>query len=497
MSYIDNRTVQDRRYFGLRPVLAIMTDLIMAKMGAGQVESSTGGLLIAGARTAMVSGISIDSRTVRMGDLFFAIRGPHHDGHGFVAAALAKGAAGAVVDPAYQVPPDFTAGKILIRVDNTHQALKDLAMDVRRLWRGTLIGITGSMGKTTTKEFAAQVLQTEYGVYRSPGNYNNLFGLPLALFGLSPDDHLGIFEMGMSAPGEIAEMCRIARPSIGVLTNVAPVHLEHFASIEDIARAKGELAEGLQGDSLLVYNTDDPLLREIARRFRGRKVSVGLSEAAEVHAGSIEIVGLQETRFRLSAAGRTCRAAVPMAGAHYVVNALPAVALGVHYRIDLEQVVESLRHLRQTHMRGQVVQFKEGFTVVDDSYNSNPRALSQMIVTLGAIPNFSRRILVAGEMLELGPESAALHYGCGTDAARAGIDIVVGVQGDARHITRGAVETGMPGNAVHFFTEVNPAIDYLSRMAQRGDLVLIKGSRGVHLDKMVQSLRSNFAEQVR
>jgi UDP-N-acetylmuramoyl-tripeptide--D-alanyl-D-alanine ligase len=474
-----------------------MTDLIMANMSSAQVESSTGGLLLSGSRSVMISGISIDSRTVRNGELFFAIRGPNHDGHGFLSAALAKGAAGAVVDTRYEAPHDFPADKVLIRVDNTHQALKDVAMDVRRLWRGTLIGITGSMGKTTTKEFAAQVLQTEYSVYRSPGNYNNLFGLPLALFGLSPDDHLGIFEMGMSAPGEIAEMCRIARPSIGVITNVAPVHIEHFASLEEIAKAKGELAEGLQPGGVLVYNTDDPLVREIARRFPGRKISVGLAEEADVHAGTIEITGLQETRFRLSAAGRTCRASIPLAGGHYVVNALPAVALGVHYRIDLEQIVESLRHLRQTHMRGQIVQFKEGFTVIDDSYNSNPRALSQMVATLGAIPKFSRRILVAGEMLELGPESPALHYACGVDAARAGIDVIVGVQGNAREITRGALDSGAAANAVHFFTEVNPAIDYVSRKVQPGDLVLIKGSRGVHLEKMMQSLRSNFAEQVR
>ncbi len=230
---------------------------------------------------------------------------------------------------------------------------------------------------------------------------------------------------------------------------------------------------------------------------RGRKVPVGLTEGAEIHAGSIEITGLQETRFRLSAAGRTCRASIPMAGGHYVVNALPAVALGIHYRIDLEQIVESLRHLRQTHMRGQIVQFKDGFTVVDDSYNSNPRALSQMIATVAAIPNFGRRILVAGEMLELGPESGALHYACGTDAARTGIEIIVGVQGEARQITRAAVAAGTPENAVHFFTEVNPAIDYVSRTVRAGDLVLIKGSRGVHLEKMVQFLRSNFAEQVR
>jgi UDP-N-acetylmuramoyl-tripeptide--D-alanyl-D-alanine ligase len=185
-----------------------------------------------------------------------------------------------------------------------------------------------------------------------------------------------------------------------------------------------------------------------------------------------------------------------MAGAHYVLNALPSVVLGLHYRLDLDQIVESLIHLRQTHMRGQIIRFREGFTVIDDSYNSNPRALSGMIETLCRIPRFIRRILVAGEMLELGRESAALHYRCGALAPASGIDIVVGVQGDAREIVRGAVEAGLPESRAHFFTEVNPAIDFISRALDLGDLLLVKGSRGVHLEKMVQALRANFSEQV-
>jgi UDP-N-acetylmuramoyl-tripeptide--D-alanyl-D-alanine ligase len=475
---------------------AILTDVIMANMTAGEVESSTGGLLMCGARGTAITGISIDSRTVRQGDLFIAIRGPKHDGHRFILPALSKGARGAVVQAPYEPPEGFPADGFLLRVDDTHQALKDLAMDVRRRWRGTLIGITGSMGKTTTKEFASQVLQTDYSVYRSPGNYNNLFGLPLAVFGLSPDDHIGIFEMGMSAPGEIAEMCRIARPNVGVLTNVAPVHLQFFNSLEDIARAKGELAEGLQLDGTLIYNADDPLVRQIAERFPGRKIGFGFTTPAAVRADDIEIVSLQETRFRLRAAGRDLRAAVPLAGAHYVLNALAAVTLGVHYRVGLDQIVESLRYLRPTQMRGQIVQFRAGFTVIDDSYNSNPRALTQMVDTLARIPNFKRRILIAGEMLELGRESAALHYRCGTHTAASGIDILVGVQGDAAEIVNAAKSGGMAESRAHFFTEVNPAIDYLCRVLQAGDLVLIKGSRGVHLEKMVQALRSGFPEQV-
>ena len=495
-SYINNPTVHDRKYGGVRPPTAILMDLIMTHMTAAQVESATGGTLVSGSRSALLSGISIDTRTLRPADLFFAIRGTRNDGHDHVAAALQKGAAGAVVDLQYQAHENFPANKILLRVANTHEALKDLAAEVRRQWRGSLVGITGSMGKTTTKEFMAQVLQTEFSVYRSPGNYNNLFGLPLAIFGLSPEDHIGIFEMGMSAPGEIAEMCRIAMPDVGVITNVAPVHLQFFESLRAIAQAKGELAEGLGAGGVLIYNADDPLVREIAAGFDGEKASFGMSADADIRAEEITLAGLTETRFRLTCDGVRRRAMIPLCGVHYVMNTLPAVALACRYSLDIEQIVESLGHLHQAHMRGQILHFREGFTLIDDSYNSNPHALMQMIETLGRVPRYSRRILVAGEMLELGNDSPFWHRECGRHAAENGIDIVVGVQGAAREIALGAVAAGMPDSQVCFFTEVNPAIDFLHRKVQRGDLVLIKGSRGVHLEKMVQALRSGYSEMV-
>jgi UDP-N-acetylmuramoyl-tripeptide--D-alanyl-D-alanine ligase len=494
-SYINNPTIHDRKFGGMRPSTAIWMDLVMAQMTAAEVASAIRGVLVSGSRSTSVSGVSIDTRTLRPSDLFFAIRGARNDGHDYITDALQKGACGVVVDARYPVFGEFPADRMLLQVEDTHGALKDLAAAVRDRWRGSLIGITGSMGKTTTKEFMAQVLQTEFSVYRSPGNLNNLFGLPLAVFGLSPEDHIGIFEMGMSAPGEIGEMCRIARPDVGVITNVAPVHLEFFHSIEEIARAKGELAAGLSRGGTLIYNADDPLVREIADRFDGDRISFGLG-AADVRAEEIEIAGLMETRFRLVCEGTDRRAVLPLCGAHYVLNALPAVALARRYAIDIDQILESLRHLRQAHMRGQVIHFREGFTLIDDSYNSNPRALMQMIATLAGIPNYTRRILVAGEMLELGPASDELHYQCGVQAAEAGVDVVVAVQGKSREIARGAVAAGLPGTQVHFFTEVNPAADLIYRKVQPGDLVLIKGSRGVHLEKMVQSLRSGYTEMV-
>jgi UDP-N-acetylmuramoyl-tripeptide--D-alanyl-D-alanine ligase len=245
----------------------------MNEWNAGQVISSTGGVLESGADNLVVAGVSIDTRTLRKGELFFAIRGPNNDGHHYLAIAMERGAAGAVVDEKYTADAGFPGDKILIRVRDTHQALKDFAAQARRRWPGSLVAVTGSMGKTTSKEFATQVLQTQFRVYRSPGNFNNLFGLPLALFGLAPEDQIGIFEMGMSAPGEIAEMCRIARPDIGIITNVAPVHLEFFPSLEAIAQAKGELAAGIQPGGLLIFNSDDPLVCRIAGSFHGRTLS--------------------------------------------------------------------------------------------------------------------------------------------------------------------------------------------------------------------------------
>jgi UDP-N-acetylmuramoyl-tripeptide--D-alanyl-D-alanine ligase len=470
-------------------------DLSMSNLTAEQAETCTAGMLFHGSRETEISGISIDTRTMHSGDLFIAIRGPNNDGHQFVDAALQKGAVGAVVDYAYGIPRGFPANRLLLVVKDTHRALMDIAAEARRQWRGSLVAITGSMGKTTTKEFATHVLQSEYSVYKSQANYNNLFGLPLSIYGLTPDDHIGIFEMGMSAPGEIEEMCRIAAPSVGVITNIAPVHLAFFKSVEEIAQAKGELADSLPHDGTLIYNADDPRVRAIAARFKGEKISFGLAEDADVRAIGIEVVGLQETRFRIVSGGIERKAMIPLAGAHYVWNALPAIALGRHYRMQFEQVVESLRYLHQASMRGQVLAFKDGFSVIDDSYNSNPQALIQVIDTFAHVPDFERRILVAGEMLELGEASEALHHECGVWAAKCGVDIIVAVRGAARQLAQGAVAGGMPEAHVHFFTEVDPATDFVSREVRNGDLVLVKGSRGVHLEKMIKALRQHHMGQ--
>ncbi len=464
----------------------------MSKLSAAEVQAGTGGTLVEGFGGTVFSSVSIDTRTLQKGAVFFAIRGPNQDGHRFVPDAFSKGALGAIVAQDYEYPSTLPADRVLIKVADTHQALKLLAMSTRNLWSGTLIAVTGSMGKTTTREFAAQVMESEFSVYQTPGNYNNLYGLPLALFGLSFDYDIGIFEMGMSAPGEIAEMCRIASPAIGIITNVAPVHLEFFASIEKIGQAKGELVHALPAEGTLIYSADDPLLRRIASRFPGNRISFGFSDQADVRAKEVTIMSLEQTRFMLSCDGIRRSAVIPFAGAHYVMNALAAVALGWKHKIALAQIIESLEKLKPVAMRGQIISFKDGFTVIDDSYNSNPRALMQMIEVLAGVPGFKRRILVAGEMLELGIQSETLHAQCGSFAADQGLDIVVGIQGAARELVHAATGSGMPEPQAHFFDDPDSASEFLHAIVDSGDLLLIKGSRGVHTERIVKSLLTSF-----
>ena len=464
----------------------------MSIFTAAEVEMGTDGTIEYGSRDTVFSNVSIDTRTLKGGDLFFAIRGPNQDGHRYIADALTKGALGAIAEQGYRFPGEFPGDRVLIRVEHTHEALKDFSVWDRRRWHGTLVAITGSMGKTTTKEFAAHILGSGFRVYRTPGNYNNLFGLPLALLGLTPEDNIGIFEMGMSAPGEIAEMCRIASPEVGIITNIAPVHLEFFKSVEDIARAKEELAQALPDDGTLIYNADDPLVMKIAGRYAGNKISFGFSESADVRAYGIQITGLNETRFLLSCGGSMREGAIPAAGAHYVMNVLPAIALGIRLSLPLDRMMESFATLQQASMRGQVLTFKPGFTVIDDSYNSNPKALMKMIEVLAGMPSFSRRILVAGEMLELGPGSKVLHSECGRFAAEHGVDIVIGVRGAAEEIVRGATASGLSSSRSRFYADADAVAATLAKELKAGDLVLVKGSRGVHLEKIIQRLRAEF-----
>jgi UDP-N-acetylmuramoyl-tripeptide--D-alanyl-D-alanine ligase len=428
-----------------------------------------------------VTGYSIDSRTIQPGQLFFAIRGPRFDGHDFVREVLEKGAAGAVVEK----------GDGLV-VPSVPQALNRLAAECRRRWAGRLVAVTGSVGKTSTKDMIAAVLSTRFRVHKSEGNLNNHYGLPLSLLRLQESHQVGVVELGMSHPGEIAELARIAQPDTGVVTCVAPVHLEFFLGIEGIARAKQELIQSLPAGGMAVLNADDPYVSRFANGFEGYRVSFGIEQPADFRATRLADLGLQGTTFCLQWEGECVETRVPLPGRHNVLNVLAAMATAHTFGIYPKEARAALASFRALKMRGEV-QTVNGVTLVNDCYNSNPRALQFMLEVLRRTPAEGRRIAVLGEMLELGPASAALHREAGKQAAAA-VDYLVAVRGDARHLLDGAVAAGLdPARAVFFDTPA-AAAEHVSSLVLPGDVVLFKASRGVRLEEAVQRLTAAPAE---
>ena len=429
---------------------------------------------------AMAQGYSIDSRTVEPGELFFAVKGERLDGHDFVEQAQSRSAVAAVVRkdqlPRYSNP----AG--LLRVDDTLIALQTLATAVRKIWGKTAIGITGSMGKTTTKEAAAHLLAIKYRVHRTRGNFNNHFGLPLGLLTLEPEYDVAVVEMGMSHPGEIAALARIAQPNQAVVTNVAPVHLESFDSIAGIARAKYELIEALPRGGTAVLNADDEYVCQFGRDFKGKVVMFGLKTTADVRAENIEVLGPEGTRFDLVSREMRQPVRSPLLGKHNVYNVLAAAAIALENGITPSEIAEALPSLQPADKRGQVVQVGN-ITVLYDCYNSSPKALMAAVDTLAAIPA-RRRIVVAGEMLELGATGEQLHRECGRYMAGSKLDFLLGVRGLAKPMVEAAREAGLEAE---FVATPEEAGEWLARETRDGDAVLLKASRGVKLEKALET----------
>jgi UDP-N-acetylmuramoyl-tripeptide--D-alanyl-D-alanine ligase len=457
-----------------------------------EISNAVGGAL-EGPRNTKVKGYSIDTRTLHAGEIFFAVKGPRFDGHEFLDQAFQKNASAVVVEEAgLKTAPG--GAQPMIHVRSTVAALQTLARHVRRQWRNPIIGVTGSAGKTTTKEMIAAVLGKKFTVLRSVGNLNNEFGLPLCLLRVERHQNIGVLEMGMSAKGEIRRLASIAEPNEGVVTNVNPVHLAFFKSVDEIAEAKAELLEGLHDPKVGYLNNDDSRVRAMSRKFSGKIITYGIKSVASFKVQQVQDLGLDGTAFTVHHGRRDIPFVLPLLGQHNVANAMAAVAVGVTHEVPWDQIREALAEMKPEKMRGQVVKFREGFAVIDDSYNSNPRALSEMIRFMGKIQGYQRKILVAGEMLELGPEGPEMHRNCGREAAKAGIGTIIAVQGQAAEILEGAVDTGMDRARLKFARDAVEAGDLLAGMVKKGDAVLIKGSRGVKLEQALNTLRAAFPE---
>jgi UDP-N-acetylmuramoyl-tripeptide--D-alanyl-D-alanine ligase len=426
---------------------------------------------------------SIDSRTIGPGELFFAVKGERLDGHDFVVAALEKGAIAAVVrqDQLHRYPDKSR----LLAVDDTLVALQVLATSVRKLWGRPLVGITGSAGKTTTKEAIAHVLSARFRVLKSEGNFNNHFGLPLMLLKLEPEHEVAVIEMGMSHAGEIRALAKIAQPEIGVVTNVAPVHLEFFDSLAGIARAKYELIESLPASGTAVLNANDEYVSQFGRDFKGRVITYGTLATAEVRAENVRSIGADGSHFDVVMGGAREQARLPLVGEHNVLNALAAVAVARGRGLTLSEAVAALATLRASDKRGQVLQLGN-ITVINDCYNSNPTALNAMVDALAAM-KAGRRIVVAGEMLELGPAGEEMHRAAGRHLAEKKIAVLVGVRGLAQAMVEGARQAGAQAEYVQ---TPEAAGEWLARETRDGDVVLLKASRGVKLEKALEVWQS-------
>lgn len=461
---------------------------------AGAVAQAMSGQLVAGRTDEPIRGVSIDSRTLAPGDLYIAIRGEHLDGHAFLGAALGAGAAGAVVaGQAERWTTRWPPGAPLIRVDDTTTALQALARHVRRASGSRVVAVTGSTGKTTTKDVAAAFLGLRYRVLRSSGNLNNHIGLPLSLLRLASRPDVAVVELGMNHAGEISTLVAIAEPDVRVWTNVAEVHSAYFTSLDAIADAKAEILEGATADSVLVANADDPLVMTRIRRFGGAVRTFGTAPSADVQAADIEDLGVDGTAatVRTTAGAMTLR--TPLLGRGNLANVLAAAAVALHYEVPLQGIVERAAGLRAAAHRGEVFRLAGGVTLVDDSYNSNPRALQLALQVIAGEQRSARRVAVIGEMLELGEGAVALHQACGRSAAAAGLAAILTVGGDAaRALGAAAIRAGMPASAVWHSTTSEEAAEQAAAVVRPGDLVLVKGSRGIRTDVVVDRLVGEF-----
>ncbi len=417
-------------------------------------------------------GWSIDSRTIERGDLFFALRGPNHDGHDHIGEAFRKGAVAVVADAS------IVSDGLVLRVEDTLAALQRIAKNAREKWAGRVIGVTGSAGKTTTKDVIAEMLATEMKTARTEGNLNNHVGLPLTLLRIDESASVAVIEMGMNHAGEIRDLAAIAKPDVGVVTNVGYAHIEGFESIEGIAEAKRELIDALPENGMAVLNADDPRVAAMGRS-RTKKLLYGLSADAQVRGEEVEETA-GGVRFRVGAAHFT----TSLGGRHSVSNILAGIAVAQICGIAPARLVDTVQNFRPGKMRGERF-YHRSILVLNDCYNSNPEAAKAMLDVLRDTPA-RRRIAVLGEMLELGRWAEPLHREVGNYAAEQGIDVLVGIRGAAWSLVDAAKLTGLSAGAAFFFDDPADAGRAVRSLAQPGDAILFKGSRSVHVERALE-----------
>jgi len=453
----------------------------MQPIKAKELLKAVSGELLSGDVDVKITGVSTDTRTLQPGDLFFALTGIGSDGHRFLADALMKGASGVVVSRKVE------ARVVTLRVDDTLVALGQLAAYYRSKFNPVVIGVTGSVGKTTTKEMIAAVCAARGPVLKNEGNFNNEIGLPLTLLNLASRHKTAVVEMAMRGPDQISYLARIANPSIGVITNIHMSHIELLGSMDAIANAKGELLDYLPVDSTAVLNADDAYFEPFKLRAKCRVVSFGESTQADIRAVSCGLDSLGCCRFDVITPRGTFEVRLPVPGEHNIKDALAAIAIGEILEIDHDAVRTALAKFKAPEKRSNVVPSRHGFVVIDDTYNASPVSVLSALKTLGMMEG-DRKIAILGDMLELGDMALDAHIDVGSQVHRMGVDMLVVVGDLGKLIARGAIDAGMPISKVFEFEDSTQVAKELAGLLKERDVILVKGSRAMKMERIVEGL---------
>ena len=442
--------------------------------------------ILRGVEGMEIKGISIDSRTIREGELFVALKGPRFDGHDYVAEAMKRGASGAMVERSVLEERYERLGGMhnIIPVEDTLLSLQEMAAMHRKKFTIPVVGITGSNGKTTTKEMLASIFRQRGPVLNNEGNLNNHIGVPLTLMKLDRTHRAAVIEMGMSALGEIELLARLARPDVGVITNIGPAHLEFLVTIDRIAQAKGELLEYMKPGGTAVLNADDPYFCALRAKFSGPAISFGIEQQADVSAADIS-QGKDYIDFTLRARDNSVPVRLRLVGRHNIYNALAAAAAAIAAEVMIDAVKDGLEAFVPRAMRSELKTIK-GRVMLEDCYNANPRSMDAALETLVTLRHGRMTIAVLGDMLELGDAAVEAHRAIGRKAAALGVDLVISVGTLSSHIAEGARAGGMsPERVVSVKTNAEAAA-LLRERSQEGDAILIKGSRGMKMEKILE-----------
>lgn len=460
----------------------------------GEVLEATKGRLIGGDGGGYFSGIILDSRISSPGNLFIPLSGKRFDGHDFIPQAMEKGALGFLssIRDGNQLRDGVGKGGTMIEVEDTLVALGDLAHFFRNKYPIPLAAITGSNGKTTTKEILAEILKIKFKILKTEGNFNNLVGLPLTLLKLRKEDEVVVLEMGMNQPGEIKRLAEISEPNIGLITNITMSHLEKLTSLEEVAAAKGELFESLGEDDFIVVNGDDPNVLKLAKKNRSRQICFGIESPADLMAKDISFCGLKGSRFRLSIRGEEIEISLNSYGVHNIYNALAAAAVGVALQIDPSTIKEGLENFKPYPMRTELFRLKGGIVLIDDTYNANPKSMEAALRTLVELKGKNRGIAILGDMLELGDYTSKAHDKLGSLVQDLSVDYLFIFGKFSKSVYSGAMGRGMGKDSIFASEDMEEIISRLKRMIRSNDRILVKGSRAMKMERIVEKIILRF-----